>query len=183
MIVFIDESGIDKTSGHTSVVFVYLEIKNLEVFNGQVEEIEKRMGIDYFHWADERWVNRKRFLNKLFKLNFKLKSCKIINPSNISQKFEIVIQSFVVEKNISHIVIDGKKPKWYSSRIKVNLRQRGVSVKKLRTGNDKSFPGLRVADGLAGLMRYYYDNPSIDETSILVRKFAKEKLIYESSIQ
>jgi hypothetical protein len=182
MIVFIDESGIDKSSGHTSVVFVYLEVKDLDIFNKQVEDIEKRIGINYFHWADERWVNRKKFLNKLLKLDFTFKSCKIINPSNISQKFETVIQSFVTEKNISHIIIDGKKPKWYSSRIKVNLRQNGVSVKKLRTGNDLSFPGLRVADGLAGLMRYYYDNPSEVESTNLVKKMSKEKLIYESSI-
>ncbi|MBI5358743.1 DUF3800 domain-containing protein [Candidatus Amesbacteria bacterium] len=182
MIVFIDESGIDKTSGHTSVVFVYLQIRNAERFNSQVLEIEKKMGINYFHWADERWVNRKKFLNKISKLEFEFKSCKLINPSNISQKFETIIQSFVIEKHINHIIIDGKKPKWYSSRIKVNLRKRGVSVKKLRTGNDRSFPGLRVADGLAGLMRYYYDNPSMEETSILVKKILNEKLIYESSI-
>ena len=105
------------------------------------------------------------------------------NPSDISNKFEMIIQSFVTEKYINNIVIDGKKPKWYSSRIKVNLRKKGISVKNLRTGNDRSFPGLRVADGLAGLMRYYYDNPTVEEISILVKRISKEKLIYESSIQ
>ena len=43
MIIFIDESGIDKLVEHTSVVFVYLEVKNLEKFNHEVEVIEKRL--------------------------------------------------------------------------------------------------------------------------------------------
>lgn len=182
MIIFIDESGIDKLVGHTSVFFVYLEVRNLEKFNREVEEIEKKIEINYFHWADERWENRNKFLNKLLKLDFQFKSCKLTNPTILSKRFEEVISLFVIEKNISHIIIDGEKPKWYSSRIKVNLRKKGVSVRKLRMGNDKSFPGLRVADGLAGLMRYHYDNPSVVETNMLVKKMTKAKLIHELSI-
>ncbi len=38
------------------------------------------------------------------------------------------------------------------------LRDKEISVKKLRTLNDETAPILRLADGLAGLIHSYYDN-------------------------
>ena len=58
------------------------------------------------------------------------------------------------------MIIDGKKPKWYSLRLKKVLRDRGISVKKIRTGNDKSFPCLRLADAYAGLIRAHWNDPN-----------------------
>ena len=43
-------------------------------------------------------------------------------------------------------------------RLKKILRDRGISVKKIRTGNDESFPCLRLADAYAGLVRTYWDD-------------------------
>lgn len=57
------------------------------------------------------------------------------------------------------IYVDGKKPRWVELRLKKVLRDKGISVKKLRTFNDESSPGLRLADALAGVTRAYYDNP------------------------
>lgn len=39
------------------------------------------------------------------------------------------------------------------------LRDKGISVKKLRTLRDESSPGIRLADALAGVTRAYYDDP------------------------
>ena len=39
-----------------------------------------------------------------------------------------------------------------------SLKRQGISVKKLKTVNDKSQPGVQVADCLAGLVRRHYDN-------------------------
>ena len=182
MVIFIDESGTDKQIGHTSIVFVYLEVKNVEKFNRLVGKIEKEVGIDFFHWSHERWDNRISFIEKLQDVDFSFKVCKLLNPTKLSQKFEHVMLHFIVEPNIDQIIIDGQKPKWYSSKIKLTLRQHGTTVKKLRMGNDRSYPGLRVADSLAGLMRSYYDNPENELASRLVKKISKGKVIYEATL-
>ncbi len=41
----------------------------------------------------------------------------------------------------------------YVLRLKKVLREYHVSAAKIRMGNDKAFPGLRVADFFAGLIR------------------------------
>ena len=55
-------------------------------------------------------------------------------------------------------MLDGQKPKRYLRRLKKILRGRGISVKKIRAGNDRSFPCLRLADAYAGLVRAYWDD-------------------------
>ncbi len=67
------------------------------------------------------------------------------------------------------IILDGKKPKWYALRLKKVLRDRGISVKKIRTGNDESFPCLRLADAYAGLIRTYWDDKNNQKAKELYR--------------
>lgn len=51
-------------------------------------------------------------------------------------------------------MIDSRKPKWYSLKLKKVLRDKGISVKKVITvRKDESSPGIRVSDCLAGLFR------------------------------
>jgi hypothetical protein len=47
------------------------------------------------------------------------------------------------------------------------LRDKGISVKKLKTGNDESYPALRIADAIAGIVRYKNDNPENKNVSYL----------------
>lgn len=57
-------------------------------------------------------------------------------------------------------MIDGRKPKWYGLKLKKILRDKEVSVKKIVTvRKEESSPGIRVADCLAGMIRYYHDHP------------------------
>lgn len=73
--------------------------------------------------------------------------------------YEYALQHLVIEKNISAIIIDGKKKKSYERKLKKVLRDKGISIKKLKTGNDESYPALRIADAIAGIVRYKNDNP------------------------
>lgn len=160
MVIFIDESGTHKQSGHATIALVYVEITNLDEFEKEVENIEQNLGIKYFHWTDERWNTREKFIEKLLKLDFSLKVAILDNPVRLSKSFEEALRHLVVEENIKKIMIDGRKPKWYNQKIKKILRDKGVSVKKIRTvRKEESSPGIRVADCLAGLIRYRYDNP------------------------
>jgi len=161
MIIFIDESGTHKQIDHATIVLVYVEIANLDQFEKSVIKIEKQLGIRYFHWTDERWTTREKFIEKILPLDFDLKVAILDNPIKLSQSMEEALRHLVVEKDIKKIMIDGRKPRWYNQKIKKVLRDKGVSVKKIRTvGKDESSSGIRIADCLAGLIRYHYDNPA-----------------------
>ncbi len=71
--------------------------------------------------------------------------------------------------------MDGKKPRWYELSLKKALRDKGVSVRKLKTVNDKSQPGVQVADCLAGLVRRHYDNQNEENPKRWFDKLRKDK--------
>ena len=180
MLIFIDESGTHKAVDHATIVLVYVEITDLAKFESKVELIEKELGIRYFHWNTERWVTREKFLEKLLKLDFTLKVAILKNPVQFSKSLEDVLRHLVIEGNIRKIMIDGKKPKWYSQKLKKVLRDKGISVRKVTmVRKDESSPGIRVADCLAGLIRYKYDNPESDATVLFNKLKRTGKLKFE----
>lgn len=75
MVIFIDESGTHKQSDHSTIALVYVEIINLEGFEKAVERIEKQLKIRYFHWTDESWEKREKFIKQLLKLDFYHQGC------------------------------------------------------------------------------------------------------------
>ncbi len=164
MVIFIDESGIHKQKDYSVIALVYVEIRNVATLEKCVEKIEKKLGIEHFHWSDfgsrRGWGVRKKFFTALHKLNFTCKIALIANPTRISSALEYSLRHLVVEQRIAKIIIDGKKPQWYSHRLKKVLRDKGISVKKIQTARDESRAGLRLADAIAGLARSYHDNPS-----------------------
>jgi hypothetical protein len=81
------------------------------------------------------------------------------NPISQTKALEWALQHLLIENNFRTIFIDGKKPRWVERRFKKVLRDKGITVKKLRTVRHDSSPCIRLADALAGLSRSYYDNP------------------------
>ena len=173
MIVFIDESGVHKKDGKSSVVLVYIMVKDAESVEKAISNAEDRLRIREFHWPRHMWKIRLKFIELLIKEDFIVKAAIIRNPFN-KDSFEEAIKSLLIEKRIRKIVIDGKKPKWYSLRLKKVLRDRGVSVKKIRTGSDKSFPCLRLADAFAGLIRAYWDDKDNEKAKKLYKLASKK---------
>ena len=174
MLIFIDELGIHKQEGHSVVSFVYLCLSNAEEIENKILSIEREVGIRHFHWANfgskNGWRVREAFLSAVSKLNFSFKIFSTDNPIKYSGVFEMVFNHLIVEHRINKIVIDGKKPKWYGHKLKKVLRDKNISVKKIRTMDDESSPGLRLADALAGLFRSNADNPT-EKTKRLVALF------------
>ena len=160
MEVFIDESGIHKQTDHSSIALVYVTCEDAEEVAHRIVEIERRLGIKAFHWAEYNWKMRVRFLEAVHGLPFSVKVSLVRNPVDVPQWFEFSVAHLIIERNIRKVVVDGKKPKWEERRLKKVLRDKGVAVKKVRIVNDESEPCLRLADALAGLLRSYLDNPS-----------------------
>ncbi len=63
------------------------------------------------------------------------------------------------EDTIQEIYIDGKQPKWFEGHIKKSLRDRGFSIRAIRTVDDTNEPIIRLADALANVVRIYHNNP------------------------
>lgn len=174
MYIFIDESGIHKTVGRSTFSVVYVEIPNLDKTRKQLIEINKKLGIDSFHWAEQRWVYRTRYLKRVIGLDFLFKIAIFENPVNSDMAFSRIFEHLIRENNIKSISIDGKKPKWYENKLKKELRKQGVKVKKLRTvKNEASEPILQLADALAGFSLYVYENQDDKVNKRLLEQFKK----------
>lgn len=183
MVIFIDESGTHKQSGHAANAIVYIKITNLEEVEQGLKEILKDLELDFFHWADHGWKVRNRFLKKIIRLNFTFKIGIFQNPIKTHEMTETVFGELITEKAIKNVFIDGKQPKWYERRLKKVLRDKGISVGKLRTiRNESSHPGIQLADSLAGLFRYHFENPRAEDAQKWVGRFKKEKKLLSEKL-
>ncbi len=55
MFIFIEESGVHKAVDHSTFVLVYVEIDNYDQIECQIKAVEKKLKVDYFHWAHTVW--------------------------------------------------------------------------------------------------------------------------------
>ncbi|MBI4252638.1 DUF3800 domain-containing protein [Candidatus Uhrbacteria bacterium] len=159
MIVFIDESGVHKTDGHSCFSLVYVTTDNAEFLEHSIIEIERQNRMSVFHWTDQPWKLRSVFLQAVAKLPFTAKVALFRNPIIETKALEWALRHVLVEKNFRAIILDGKKPKWVERQLKKVLRDNGISVKKLKTVRQESSAGVRLADAIAGLSRTYFDDP------------------------
>ncbi len=157
MYIFIDESGIHKKIDHSSFALVYIEVENFDMIEKRICEIEKELKIEKFHWSEIAWKFKEKFIQKALKLDFKVKIAIIKNPVNPARELERILSHMAIEKRISCIYIDGKKPKWYALKIKKVLRDKGVSSGKVRMVKDDQVACVRLADMVAGLSRSHFD--------------------------
>ncbi len=157
MLVFIDESGTNKGSGHSVFAVVYIAVFDYGRFESAVQAIETELRISYFHWAKCAPPVREKFLERLAKLEFTAKVAVVRNPSFPDEDLERLLPHMLIERNRNSVTLDGQKPLWYTRKLKKILRDKGVTTKKLKSASDESSAGIRVADAIAGLTRAYYD--------------------------
>ncbi len=177
MYVFLDESGVNKQEGKSSIALVYITVDNVSLLQDSVLRAEKNIGIKNFHWSSSTWKIRKMFIEEICKQEFSIKIAFIKNPFFANNGYEYALQHLVVERNVLSLIIDGKKGRIYERKFKKVLRDKGISVKKLKTANDESYPALRIADAIAGAVRYRHENPDDSRIDELYQKFAKKILI------
>ncbi len=177
MFVFIDESGVHKAVDHSTVAVVYLAVENYTAFEKAVTSIEKRLQLSTFHWAETAWPVKRQFLDAVLKLEFVAKVAIIKNPATLSQNLETVFLHLIVESNIRAVYLDGKKSKRYERPLKKVLRNRGISVRKVRTVNDEQFAGIRVADMVAGLVRTVTDGKHLERMQPYYNRLKKKALV------
>jgi len=177
MLVFIDESGIHKASGYSVFAFVYIVMKDYAQFERDFLRIEKDLNIRAFHWKSTTWAVREKFFERLLQLDFEVKVGIVENPIHPEREFERLLLHMLVESKIQAVYIDGEKPKQHAKRIKKVLRDRGLSVKKLRMIRDEQSAGIRAADAMAGLTRAYFDGKINQRVERWYNRFRKRKMM------
>ena len=181
--IYIDESGVGKKDGISTIALVYLHFEDIEKVDKAVVNIERKMKIQYFHWAHAAWNVRKQFITAISKESFFAKVAIIRNPFIGSLDLERTLINLIVEKDIEIVTIDGKKSKSYERKIKKILKLRMIQMNKLRTGNDHGYPALRVADAIAGLVRYVNEHKNVKDAVNLYNLIQmKIRIIIGSSI-
>lgn len=160
MIISIDESGVHKQDGKSVIALVYVEVANAEAIDQLVLDTERQAGMKDFHWAHRNWQLREAFIKGIAAGDFKVKVAYVTNPIFMDKALAEALQHLIAERNIGQILIDGDKPKAYTRQLKKVLRDKGITVKKIRSVNDESYPMIRIADAVAGAARATYDDPN-----------------------
>lgn len=62
-------------------------------------------------------------------------------------------------------------------KIKNILRSKNFSVRKLKTVNSSQYPGIRIADMSAGLIRSFYDSKNLNRIEKYYRRLEKKIII------
>lgn len=177
MYIFIDESNIHSLIGNSTFVLVYIEVINYKETSEKILAIEKELAINSFHWSKSSLAVKEKFLERVLKIDFKFKLAVIKNPISPLNELERILPHMAIESNIQKIIIDGSNPKRYEKRIKKILRDNGLSLKKLKTANDTSEAGLRLADAIAGLCCWYFDGKKPELANQYYRKFQNKLII------
>lgn len=177
MLIFIDESGIHKKVDHSTFALAYIAVENYETLERDVQGIEKKLGIESFHWSETVWKVKEIFFQAVINLDFTLKVAIVKNPIHPEEELERLLPHLLVEHNIGTVFIDGTKPKWYERKVKKILRDHGILVRKLKTVKDSQYAGIRVADMAAGLIRSYFDKPNNKKVGRLYKKLEKKIIV------
>lgn len=157
-IVYIDESNISVSIGHSVYCATFVIYTNKDKLSEEIISIEHNLKIKYLHWVNMPWKLRERFAEKIKNFNFLCKYVLYKNPINQ----EVILEDFIskiinVDDGIYKILIDGKKGINYTHKIKKNLKSKGVNINKLIFIDDKNEPLIRLTDFLAGLIRSNLD--------------------------
>ncbi len=169
-VICIDESGITSKNGHSTFAFVYLEFENIKDIDGEIKKIEKDLHINFIHWSEMSWALREKVSLRISKLDFKCRVAVFKNPIDIDSSLLLACKYLILsEDKISSIYIDGDKPNKFINKIKNILRSKNMDVKSIKTVSDKKLSGLRLADFVAGAIRYHFDNQDSDKNVVYQR--------------
>jgi hypothetical protein len=163
MYVFLDESGIHLKTGHSVFALVYIQPRDLPTIERAMNKLQANINTSSFHWKAMAWPVRNKAFTGIARLPFHFQIAVINNPAgNIDDVTAAVLGQLLVSKDqdIAAICIDGRKSHAYEARLKKSLRDSGIKSIKLKTVDDRAFPGVQLADLIAGVYRHQIDKPS-----------------------
>ena len=169
--IYIDESGISKGDGYSTIACIVI-VSDTDLTE-KIKKIEKDNNIEVLHWKEMSWRVRDKVIRDIVKLPIKARVFVCKNPSNIPKYMKDYLLPLISNENIKNIYIDGKKNRSFKNNFKSGLRANSISTKDLFFVNDEDEPLVRVADIVAGCVRYYYDNQGLGKVENLYRSLKK----------
>ena len=127
MHIFIDESGIHKDVDHSVFALAYIEVAEYESLGAQVIELERRFGIEYFHWSSTVWKVKESFVRAALELPFVAKAAVLKNPIHPQHKLEGALRHLIIERHVTSVSLEGKS-------------RNGMSVKSRRYERIREYP-------------------------------------------
>jgi hypothetical protein len=162
MIFLLDESNIHRQTGLSSIALVCVKsLDELERLDQHVLATEQKLRMARpFHWNSTNPPQRMAFIDKVLAANFQIRFALLANPINIWRAIESILPNLINETRVTHLIIDGSKPRSYTQELKKVLRDQGIHITTLRTEFSRSRPSLRVADCVANIARLHAEQPS-----------------------
>lgn len=165
MNVYIDESGIQFKDGHSVFAIVFVEQQHEQMLAQGVDKLTQQVRATSLHWSKMGKRVKAKVVPALSGLPFKYAIVIVPNPlKNTESALGASMSEILSRMNINALIIDGTWSKRQVSQFKRVLKNGGTKVEKLRGGNDKAYPGLILADIIAGLHRHNLDKPSQETT-------------------
>lgn len=175
--VYLDESGINRKSGASVYCLTIIDSKISQELNEQILQIEKNLKIKPFHWREQDWKIKSKFLKKIIKIDGWNCIIIVINNKNFSQ---VLLTDFMAKAlqgfEIRCFYFDGKKSKAYRNSVKRSFKNLGIKISSLKFVGNKSHAGIRLADAVAGLSRLHYDAKSKMEADSFFKLFLRNKI-------
>ncbi len=156
---YTDETGIDTAGRFFLVCVVLLEQSMADRVDKDLEGIEKKTGRDVIKWAKSSLDMRKRFIEKIVKLD-SLKHCIFYSQFADDKKYlymTAVSIARAIEKRGDgdysvKVIVDALNDQEIS-KLRKYLKQLKVKYDTVRGMKDEQTAFLRLADALAGFIR------------------------------
>lgn len=172
---FVDETGKD-IGAQIFIVSIISIAGEVEMFNRICLEHERVSAKNKRSWNDANPIKRLDYLSKVIedhRFLSKLHYWGIAAPDK--ELYDIyTIQGIVrivaanAQGTASEVYIDGLSHT-EQSRYSKAIRDAGIKSARVHRANDDSFPLIRLADALAGLIRDAYETPNSDAAKLLIR--------------
>ena len=155
---YVDEAGQDPTSGFFVVVAVVSEGEQ-DALRKKLEQLEKTTGTNRKKWHKVRHANRLRYLGLLLEQKMIAGEVYVAHYRKPLPYFFPMLE--VIEKAIkaaarkpyrASIYVDGID-RYKAHQLTNALRERGVSLRIVKSRRDESEPFIRLADMWAGCIR------------------------------
>lgn len=173
--VFIDESGIGRKVGYSVYCLTYCFPSFKKEIDRLILEIEEKLKITTFHWREQSWIIKKKFLHQILKIiEWGCILCIVENKTHLFETPEQIIVKGLLGTSLDTIYIDGKKTKKYTHAVKKSLKNLGLNISSLKLVSSSACGGLRISDAVAGLVRLSLEKNLTDDVGELLKQVNKK---------
>lgn len=182
---YVDESGQD-TKGKLFIVSVVVAEKNKDLFQKEIEKIERDSKKGKSKWGKTKFISRISYLNAITSIK-KCKFCICFSKYKTMdfdlatiQTISKTIHSKFNNQNYKALIYVDALAKSKRNLYAKELRNLGVKTQKIMgVTKDENNSMIRLADSVCGWIRDVIEQDRDDDLSFVFRKAIKSKILVE----